>query len=287
MRGETGPTGGPAFTDLLGVCLSWNAASCVVQPETGTAVEIALADIVSGKPVPPRPSVRQRVGVRESEARTGVLWPDLERVPLGEWEPAPRARAGGAAAQAGQLLPRGRRPGPPGGRCPRRGGRLLRRPRAGPAHPGGGRLLRRGRGAGRRLGAARPRRVRACGWPAWPSYGARWAGAARTPSSPSPASGRTQRSAPAATRSPRPRPRSTGTGSASTASPSSPGTAAAGSPATCSRSLLDWGAEQGATTVWLHVETANPGGLALWDALGLAPHHVMRYLEPVTLSVTR
>ncbi len=72
LRGVTGPTGGPAFTDLLGVCLAWADGRCVLQPEAGEPVEIALADIVSGKPVPPRPSVRQRVSAEEAEARAAA-----------------------------------------------------------------------------------------------------------------------------------------------------------------------------------------------------------------------
>ncbi len=70
LRGETGPSGGPALTDLLGTCPSWTATSCVVQPENGAPVEIALADIVSGKPVPPRPSVRHRVSPLEAQTRS-------------------------------------------------------------------------------------------------------------------------------------------------------------------------------------------------------------------------
>lgn len=56
LRGEIGPTGGPAMTDLIGVCLAWDDAVCLIQPEHGEPVHIAVADIVSGKPVPPRPT---------------------------------------------------------------------------------------------------------------------------------------------------------------------------------------------------------------------------------------
>lgn len=59
LRGETGPSGGPAMTDVLGVCESWRDGRCVVRREDGSTVEIATADIVSGKPVPPRPSRRR------------------------------------------------------------------------------------------------------------------------------------------------------------------------------------------------------------------------------------
>jgi ribosomal protein S18 acetylase RimI-like enzyme len=44
--------------------------------------------------------------------------------------------------------------------------------------------------------------------------------------------------------------------------------------------LLEWGAEQGALTVWLHVETDNAEALALYEGIGLRTHHTMRYLTP-------
>lgn len=85
LLGETGPSGGPAMTDVLGVCTSWGGGLCVVQPESGDPVEIRWADIVSGKPVPPRPSTRHRVGPWEAQRRALALWPDLETEPLGDW----------------------------------------------------------------------------------------------------------------------------------------------------------------------------------------------------------
>jgi GNAT superfamily N-acetyltransferase len=85
LPGETGPTGGPAMTDLLGVCTAWGDGVCVVQPETGPPVSITIAEIVSGKPVPPRPSPRLRVSPREAQVRALALWPDLETRPLGDW----------------------------------------------------------------------------------------------------------------------------------------------------------------------------------------------------------
>lgn len=85
LRGVRGPTGGPAMTDLLGVCVAWGDGVCVVQPETGPAVEIATADIVSGKPVPPRPPTRLRVQPDEAQRRATALFPDLETAQLGGW----------------------------------------------------------------------------------------------------------------------------------------------------------------------------------------------------------
>ena len=85
LPGETGPSGGPAMTDVLGTCTSWGDGVCVVEPESGDPVRIALADIVSGKPVPPRPSVRHRVSPLEAQLHALALWPDLETEPVGDW----------------------------------------------------------------------------------------------------------------------------------------------------------------------------------------------------------
>ena len=49
------------MTDVLGTCTSWGDGRAVVRTEAGGIVEIAIADIVSGKPVPPRASMRDRV----------------------------------------------------------------------------------------------------------------------------------------------------------------------------------------------------------------------------------
>lgn len=88
LPGETGPSGGPAMTDVLGTCLSWGDGVCVVQPDSAGGqepVRIAIADIVSGKPVPPRPSPRMRVRPQDAQVRALALWPDLQTKPLGSW----------------------------------------------------------------------------------------------------------------------------------------------------------------------------------------------------------
>ena len=96
LHGQTGPTGGPAFSDVLGVCESWGDGRVTVRREDDSVVEIATADIVSGKPVPPRPSARARVSIRDAESHAAPLWPQVARTPLGEWElrldPAPAGR---------------------------------------------------------------------------------------------------------------------------------------------------------------------------------------------------
>ena len=96
VRGETGPTGGPAFTDLLGVCTAWGDGAMTLAPADRAPVEIPLADIVSGKPVPPRPSHLTRVSARDAELRGLGLVPGMETAALGEWilrtDPAPVGR---------------------------------------------------------------------------------------------------------------------------------------------------------------------------------------------------
>ena len=82
LPGETGPSGGPAMTDVLGVCTAWADGVCVVAPSSGgPPVTIRIADIVSGKPVPPRPSPRLRVTPREAQVRAFALFPDLVVAP--------------------------------------------------------------------------------------------------------------------------------------------------------------------------------------------------------------
>jgi len=108
VPGETGPSGGPAMTDVLGVCLRWSDGECVVQPEEGPAVTIALELIVTGKPVPPRASARFKVTPHECQLRALALWPDLVTEPLGTW--LLRTSATSTARRANSVLAFG----PPG-----------------------------------------------------------------------------------------------------------------------------------------------------------------------------
>ena len=158
------------MTDLLGVCTSWGDGECVDRPRVGRAGDIRLADIVSGKPVPPRPSVRHRVSpLRGAAARAGAL-------------PRPRDRAG--RRLAAPPLPHRDRParelGPglrPAGRrrTPTSG---VRRPlpsgRSRPCCPTPPRTSCSGRTAGWRR-ATTP--TRCSSWRAWRRCDARCAGA--------------------------------------------------------------------------------------------------------------
>ena len=101
-------------TDVLGTCTAWDTDSLTVERDGHGPVRIALADLVTGKPVPPRASVRARVSARAAEGHGLGLWPDTERVDLGEWvlraRPAapgdrPRKRANSALAMGDAGLP--------------------------------------------------------------------------------------------------------------------------------------------------------------------------------------
>ncbi|HEV2797806.1 MAG TPA: hypothetical protein VGV65_09310, partial [Nocardioides sp.] len=72
-------------TDVLGVCTAWDATSLTVDRDGHGPVVIARADVVTGKPVPPRASVRARVGAQEVEEHTGALWSSISTEPLGDW----------------------------------------------------------------------------------------------------------------------------------------------------------------------------------------------------------
>ncbi len=100
VRGETGPSGGPALNDVLGVMESWDAGVTTIRT-TGGVVSVAIADIVSGKPVPPRASVLSRLSPDEVERRAMLGWPPVESEDYGEW--VLRA-SGGYSARANSVL---------------------------------------------------------------------------------------------------------------------------------------------------------------------------------------
>ena len=101
VPGETGPTGGPAFTDVLGVMEAWGPETTAVRRDDGSVVHVEIGLIVSGKPVPPRPSARLRVSVEEAEHRALAGWPAVTTEPLGNW--VLRA-AGGFSSRANSVL---------------------------------------------------------------------------------------------------------------------------------------------------------------------------------------
>ena len=72
-------------TDVLGVCTAWDDRSLTVDRDGHGPVVIARADVVTGKPVPPRASVRARIGAQEVEEHISALWSSISTEPLGDW----------------------------------------------------------------------------------------------------------------------------------------------------------------------------------------------------------
>lgn len=276
VPGETGPSGGPALTDILGICLSWSADGCVVQPESGPPVTIPLALIVSGKPVPPRPSVRIRLSPREAEAHVLSLFPGVTAEPLGEWtlrhDPVPvgrpRKRSNSCLAMGDPGLPFGEAVAAVRSFYAEREREAVVQVEAEseqqaafeavgwePVTPGDAHFqlasLARVR---RHLGAVGAAELAVSGASAH---------AHLTEADAEIASGKAVLDGDwlgihdVLVESAHRR---------------------RGHARDVLATLLEWGAEQGATTAWLHVETDNQPGLALYGSLGFLTHHTCRYL---------
>ncbi len=266
------------MTDVLGLCTAWADGSCVVRPESGPEVTIAWADIVSGKPVPPRASVRQRVPARDAEGHSLPMWPHVERSALGEWElrsdPAP----------VGRLLKRANS-------CLAIGEPGL--PLAEAAEQVRAFYTARGRDSlvQVELGSPTEHDLADLGWRPVPGGDAHFlvsslAMAIR--------SARGDGDVELVEDGPRAhvvrRVAGVEVGSGRAALDGDwlglyslvvePGHRRQGHAGALVAELLEWGAERGATTVWLHVETDNQAALALYGGLGFRVHHTCRYLAP-------
>lgn len=87
--GGTGPSGGPAMTDVVGRVLSVDEQGVTVQGRDGRAQVVRLADVVTWKRVPDRPLRRRRAGDVDSGELTRITslgWPAVESAWLGDWE---------------------------------------------------------------------------------------------------------------------------------------------------------------------------------------------------------
>jgi GNAT superfamily N-acetyltransferase len=320
VRGETGPTGGPAFTDVLGVMESWSGGRASVRTASGELVSVAVADIVSGKPVPPRPSPRQRVSPSVAERRALASWPAPEVERLGEW--VLRA-AGGFSARANSVLADGD-PGVPlpealtlveefytVRRLPAWAQVVVGAPThdalagAGwrPARPGEDDTLFQLASVSAALRAARRSlpstatstapevEVLDHADPGWLADDARSrdAGAvARAVLEGPPETGfaavRDPGSGLVVAKGRVARGRGTEPGDQDWAGITdvwvSPAARGRGLATGVVAALLEWAAERGATTAYLQVRGDNPGALALYERLGFRTHHAYRYLAP-------
>ena len=267
-------------TDVLGTCTAWDDGSLTIDrdgpPDRAGPVVIALADVVTGKPVPPRASVRARVPARSVEEHVAALWTEIETEPLGEW-----------------LL----RASPPhGGRLRRRGNSALAMDEPG---IGWGDAVWRVREfyAAReqpayiqvQRGSSVERTLAPLGFT---SLGDGDAHAQLAPVAQALRSVR--RSAPDVAAEVDESPTSAtvrlDSGAATGRAVLSgdwvlveglvvdPGHRRRGLATALLADLLDWGASRGATTAMLHVETDNTGAIALYERHGFVTHHTNRYL---------
>jgi len=274
LRGETGPTGGPAMTDVLGVCESWEDGTTVIRREDGSTVEIAIADIVSGKPVPPRPSARMRVSAREAEGHAAPHWAGVLREPLGDWElrtePVPGDRL---RKRANSCLAIGD-PGVPLAAATQ----AVRDFYSGHERPAMVQV---------EAGTEIEEWFAAAGWTVVPggdshfmigslSRSRRLLGDRQSEQVDLVVEGDRARAAVA----------DVAHGKAGADGDwlglhglyVEPAARRRGLATAVLAGLLEWGAERGTTTVWLHVETDNDPAIALYESIGLAVHHGCRYL---------
>ncbi len=103
-------------TDVLGTCTAWGEASLTVErdgpdPTRAGPVVIALADVVTGKPVPPRASTRARIGAQEVEEHIAALWSSVTTAPLGDWLLRSSPPHGGRLRRRGNSALAARHPG--------------------------------------------------------------------------------------------------------------------------------------------------------------------------------
>lgn len=273
LPGLTGPTGGPAFTDVLGVLERWDS-SVEVRREDGTLVSFPTSLVVSGKPVPPRASPRLRVSTLDAERHTARLWPGVEVTRLGDWElrHGPRAagpkRGNSALAIGSPGMPFDEAVDAVVAHYSRLGRPPLAQVEVGSSHDAGflaaGWRQVGGGDAHFLLGSlARARR------------------ALRRSTTRVELSVSDNRAT-----------ASTGTGCDPVAEGSAtldgewlglhglsvdPAHRRRGLATAVVGELLGWGAEHGATTVWLHAEVDNEAAIALYEGLGLQVHHTCRY----------
>ena len=262
-------------TDVLGTCTTWGDDVLTVQRDGHGPVEIALSDIVTGKPVPPRASVRARVPARDVELHTFADWPEVAREPLGEWVLRSSPPIGGRLLKRGNSALAMGDPGVPlaeaSARVRTSYERVGRVPMAQVERPG---EVEKG--------------LRALGWePAGVGDSATMlagvASVARALTVAAPVDPEVLEDGDRLTVR---LPDGAGSGQASldgdwlclhslhVAQEHRRRGLASGIIA----ELLDWGASRGARTAWLHVESDNEAGLALYERLGFRTHHLNRYL---------
>ena len=73
------------MTDVLGILETWDDSAIGVRRDNGELVTVVLADIVTGKPVPPRSSARLRVSPEALQRVCAGGWRGVSEQRIGEW----------------------------------------------------------------------------------------------------------------------------------------------------------------------------------------------------------
>ncbi len=260
-------------TDVLGTCTAWGEDSLTVDRDGHGPVVIPLSTVVTGKPVPPRASVRARVSAREVELHSFADWPEVVREPLGDWVV---------------------RSSPPiGGRLLKRGNSALAMGDPGVPLAAAADQVRSAYARLDRVPLAQVERdgeveqaLRELGWEPFgvgdsATMLASLAQVVRLlPAPPQTIAEETP------TRLTVSLPDGTARGGASLdgdwlcvhSLTVDPEHRRRGLARQVLAELLDWGASRGARTAWLHVESDNAPALALYERLGFRTHHLNRYL---------
>ena len=261
-------------SDVLGTCTAWGADSLTIDRDGHGPVVIALRDVVTGKPVPPRASVRARVPARDVELHSFADWAEVVREPLGEWVV---------------------RSSPPiGGRLLKRGNSALAMGDPGVSLAEASDLVRSAYARLERVPLAQVERdgdvergLRRLGWEPFgvgdsATMLASLAQVVRLLPAPPPETVAEE----APTRLEVSLPDGTARGAASLdgdwlclhSLAVDPDHRRRGLARQVLAELLDWGASRGARTAWLHVESDNAPALALYEGLSFRTHHLNRYL---------
>ena len=98
------PEPGASATDVLGLLRTYDDEALEVETEAGERVRVPLGRVVAGKPVPPRPAPRRRIGTDELQRVCADGWPARTVEALGEWR---LREAAGFTGRANSVLPVG------------------------------------------------------------------------------------------------------------------------------------------------------------------------------------
>ncbi|MFD1860684.1 GNAT family N-acetyltransferase [Aeromicrobium camelliae] len=105
--GQTGPTGGPQFTDTVGRLVRVEPDHFVIERRDGSTRAVPRAAVVAAKRVPARPKrsrAAREVSADDLMRITSRGWPAVHSEPLGEWE---LRAAGGFTGRANSVAVHG------------------------------------------------------------------------------------------------------------------------------------------------------------------------------------